>query len=147
MERVRLTLYAAVVCESIPRRLGRDASASELAIDKRLARRVANAYRTLWMSLARMGGPDAPSWSSRAARLELAGEAEPEARRLGATVRWGEFFAARRELISERRRLVAAYALDAQLPKWGGRRVGLLNDELSNLDRIQEWMDERQTRA
>lgn len=137
-ERVRLTLYAAVVCESIPRRLGKDADSKALARDKRTARMVANAYRSLWMSLARLGADPAPTWDSRATRLELARQASKEARRFGATVRWPEFLAERRADLETRRRLVAAFAIKAGLPKWGGRRVRMITDEIGNLDRIEE---------
>lgn len=136
-ERIRTTLFTAVVCESIPRRLGKDADAVSLALDKRLARKIANAYRSLWMAYAAgLGAPPAPKWTGRGERLALSREAEPELRRAGATIRWPAWLPARHDELVERRTQVAAFALGEGLSRWGSRRVRVLSDEIDNVERI-----------
>lgn len=135
-ERVRFSLYLAVVCEAIPRRLGKDADPAALALDKRIARKVANLYRSAWMSHARIGAPEAPTWSSRSERLALARDAEPAARKAGAQVKWGAWLTGRYAELETRRRVVAALAVEAGRPKWGVRRVRILNDERASIERI-----------
>lgn len=131
-ERVRRTLYMAVVCEAIPRRLGPTAVGTSLALDKRVARKVANTYRTLWRAL----GDDAPEWSSRAERLALAKGAELDARKAGAVVRWPQWLRARIEELEERRAAVAALGLSSGRVRWAVRRVRFIENELENVKRI-----------
>lgn len=137
-ERVRFTLFMAVVAEAIPRRLGRDADGAALALDKRIARMVANGYRSLWMGYAKLGRPAAPAWSSRDERVGLARDAEPAMRRAGATVIWARWFPDRADELLERRRAVAALALSKGLNKWGTRHVRILTAELENIERIAD---------
>lgn len=144
-ERVRFSLFTAVVAESIPRRLGKDADAAALAIDKRVARMVANCYRSLWMSYSRLGAPPAPTWSSRVERVGLAAKAEEGMRRAGATVRWGPWLRDRHGELDSRTREVAALAMTAGRPKWGVRRVRILTAERDNIERIAGEVVRRRT--
>jgi hypothetical protein len=131
-ERVRETLYMAIVSEAIPRRLGAEASRGMLALDKRIARKIANMYRTLWASMD--GEP--PAWSSKAERLALAADAEQPVRRMGATVRWPTWIRETADASAIRRAQAAALALAVGRPRWGTRRVRLLTSEIDNLKRI-----------
>lgn len=145
-ERVRFSLYLAVVCESIPRRLGKDADPVALALDKRIARKVANLYRSAWMAHARLGAAPAPSWTSREERLALARDAEPNARRAGAQVRWGAWLLARYGELEARRRAVASLAVAEGRSRWGVRRLRILDDERASIERIAGETRERARR-
>jgi hypothetical protein len=140
-ERIAQSLYMAVVAESIPRRLGGSVRSGTLALDKRVARKIANLYRTLWRAVD--GEP--PSWSSKAERLALAAEAPSEARRAGAVVRWPKWLKTRIEEVEQLRRAHAALALRDGRVRWGARRMRLLDQELENLKRIatETVLDER----
>lgn len=140
-ERIAQSLYLSVVAEAIPRRLGSDARSGAMALDKRVARKVANLYRTLWRAVD--GEP--PSWSSKAERMEIAREAPAEARRAGATVRWPTWLRERIAYLEERRSAVAALALRDGRVRWGARRLRLIDQELENLKRIgtETVLDER----
>lgn len=145
--RVRFSLFMAIVAEGIPRRLGRDASSPALALDKRLARKVANMYRTLWLGYAKTGWEPPPEWSTRRERLELAAGAEPAMRTAGATVQWPAWLKERKADVKTRRREVAALALHLGLLRWGSRRVGLLSQEIDSIERIAADAVERVRRA
>jgi hypothetical protein len=134
-ERIRASLYMAVVCEAVPRRLGKSADSRALAGDKRVARKIANLYRSLW---AAYDAGSAPGWSGRGDRLLLARDADGLARRAGATVRWAVWFPERIELVEERRGLAAAIALAGGMSRWGVRAIRVLDTELINLRRIRE---------
>lgn len=142
-ERIRATLYMAVVCESIPRRLGKPAEGAALATDKRIARKIANAYRSLWMVYAKLGhGIDpAPAWTNRAERLAYALDAELPDRKAGATVRWVPWFEERRAVLARRERLAAAIALRDGVSLWGVRRVRTIESEARNLARIRAELE------
>lgn len=140
-ERVQATLYLAVVAESVPRRLGRDADSQLLAIDKRIARKLANAYRSMWMAYARAGDiivPDAPVLDGREARMALAREADQDARRAGATVRWSTWFRSRREDLIERRAVASSVAVREGIYRWGVRRVRVIEQEIDNIERVAD---------
>jgi hypothetical protein len=135
-ERVQLTTWMAVVCEAIPRRLGKTADSAALALDKRIARKVGNLYRSIWAAYEEAGADPAPAWGSRAERLAWARLAPVEGRRAGATVRWAPWFEERRAVLGERRRLAAGLALKNGASRWGVRRVRLIDAERDNIDRI-----------
>lgn len=132
-DRIKFSLFMAVVCESIPRRLGKDAESSLLTIDKRIARKVANVYRSLWMALDTDSVPD---WKTKADRLTLAARAELGARRAGATVRWGAWLRTRYSDLLGLMGDVAAMALAKNRLRWGMRRIRLLDLERDNVRRI-----------
>jgi hypothetical protein len=135
-ERIQLTTWMAVVCEAIPRRLGKSADSAALALDKRIARKVGNLYRSLWAAYEEAGADPAPAWGSRAERLAYARSAPPDGRRAGATVRWAAWFEERRAVLVERRKLAAALALKNGVSRWGVTRVRLIEAELDNIERI-----------
>lgn len=133
MDRVRFSLFMALICESIPRRLGKDADAWALALDKQLARKVANCYRSLWKA---MDSSSAPAWNSRAERMSLAAAADTGQRRAGATVRWGAWLRERHEGIAQIMSRAAALAVLKNRTRWGISRVRLLEIERDNIRRI-----------
>lgn len=135
-DRVRATLWMALVVEAIPRRLGKGADGAALALDKRVARQVGNLYRSLWAAYENLGADPAPAWRGREERLRLARTAPLEARRAGAVVRWGAWFEERRADLSVRRGEAAALALKVGMSRWGVTRVRLIESELSNVERI-----------
>lgn len=132
-ERYRLALYTALVCEAIPRRLGKGGDRAALAKDKKLARRVANLYRVLWAAV----DDDPPSWYGRGDRKLLADDAPVAARKLAATIDWQEWLVDRMGLVAERRRVAAGIALREGRSRWGVVRLRLLDTEADNLARIR----------
>lgn len=140
--RIRFSLFMALVSESVPRRLGKGAQGYELAMDKRIARQVANLYRSLWQAVS---DAPAPAWNGREDRSRLAATAEHGPRRSGATVRWGGWLRNRRNEVVELRGQAAAIAVAAGRPKWGIRRVRILTYEEDNILRIaRDVLDRRQ---
>lgn len=137
-KRVQFSLLMALVAESIPRRLGTDAPSGELAADKRMARKVANVYRTTWMRLEQFGaaGMPLPDLGSREHRAGIANRAPDAARRAGATVRWAGWLAERRDEVEKKRLQTAALALSEGAVKWGWRRIRILEEEQMNLERV-----------
>jgi hypothetical protein len=135
-DRVRASLWVALVCEAIPRRLGKGADSTALALDKRIARKVGNLYRSLWAAYEELGADPAPAWRGREERLRLARSAQPEARRAGATVRWGEWFETRRADLAVRRGEAAALSLKVGMSRWGVTRVRMIESESANIERI-----------
>lgn len=132
--RLRFNLYMAIVAETIPRRLGREADNAALAADARTARRVANMYR----SLLRAGGGEDVNWTTRAERHALARKADPGMRTMGATLLWPDWLAGAIETATGRQETVAKAAkVDGKL-RWGIRRLNLLIAEIENLERIRE---------
>lgn len=146
LARIRFTMYMAITAESIPRRLGKGATGTQLALDKRIARKVANMYRQLWLSLEQPGD-SAPHWTGRDSRLALVRDAEPAMRMAGATVTWSTWLKQRKADAKERRVEVAALAMRHGLVRWGSRRVGLLTLEVNNIERIAAEAVERIRRA
>lgn len=139
--RVRFSLYMALVAEAIPRRLGRDATSDLLALDKRIARKVMNAYRVTWLRLAcvsKNGATPPPEFSSRGERSELARRCDEGPRRAGASVQWGRWLPERIEEIGERKLVAATLALHEGLVRWGWRRVAILDMEQENMERIAQ---------
>jgi hypothetical protein len=135
-DRVRASLWMALVCEAIPRRVGKGADSYALALDKRVARKVGNLYRSLWAAYEQLGADPAPAWRSREERLRLARTARPEDRRAGATVRWTAWFEERRAVLAERRGSAAALSLKVGMSRWGVTRVRLIEAEAGNIERI-----------
>lgn len=126
MARIRLSLEMALVCETLPRRLGGGASAAALALDKRVARQVQSLYLARWRALE-VGS--APSWVTSEERRALASQCGSGARQLGATVRWGNWLPERYAALGELQREAAAIAVAGGRLRWGRRYVyGLLNE-------------------
>lgn len=137
--RLRFNLTMALVAEAIPRRLGADADSAALARDKRLARRVANAYRVALMRSAQLAGGSAaaiPDLSSREARMRKARAAGNAERRVGATVRWEVWIPETVAAVESRRVEIAALGLENGTLKWSWRRVRVLDEEARNLERV-----------
>jgi hypothetical protein len=135
--RYRFNLLMALVAEAIPRRLGADADSHALARDKKLARKVANAYRVTLMRAAQLDGAVAvPDLSSREVRMRLARSAGNGERRLGATVRWEVWIPETIEDVRLRRTEIAALGLERGTVRWSWKRVRVLSEEIDNLERI-----------
>lgn len=132
-DRVKFSMYMALVAEAVPRRLGKGARDYELALDKQIARKVANLYRSVWDAIS---DASAPRWSSREERARLAATADLGPRRSGATVRWGGWLKNRHAELAELKVATAALAVAAGRPKWGVRRVRILTYEDDNIIRI-----------
>lgn len=149
MGRVRFSFFMALACESIPRRLGRDADPWALTLDNRVARKVANVYRALWLA---MDKPSAPALKSRADRIALAAKATSAQRQAGATVKWGAWLKGRYGEIGELMIRVAGIGLAVSRPRWAASRIRLLeieqedirrviNDVVGRAERLRERMD------
>lgn len=135
--RYRFNLLMALVAEAIPRRLGASADSSALARDKKLARKVANAYRVTLMRAVQLAGAAAvPELDSREARLREARTAGNGERRFGATVRWEVWIPETIEDVRLRRTEISALSLERGTVKWGWKRVRVLSEEIDNLERI-----------
>lgn len=147
--RVRFSFFMALVCEAIPRRLGRDADPWALTLDNRVARKVANVYRSIWAGLDKNS---APAWNSRAERTALAASATSAQRQAGATVKWGAWLKGRYKEIGELMVKAAALGLASKRRRWAASRVRLLeieqedirriiNDVVGRAERLRERMD------
>lgn len=115
INRISRELAVILVTLSIPRRLGADADETELAIDKKRARRVAHA-----LSKALTG------WTKRPPQVTV----DDEIRRLGAQLNWTSWQPAVTGTIEEQRRCVATYAIRSGQERWGKSAIVRLNNEL-----------------
>lgn len=135
--RYRFNLLMALVAEAIPRRIGAAADSHALALDKKLARKVANAYRVTLLRAVQLAGAAAvPEVGSREERLRVARTAGNGERRVGATVRWELWIPETLEDVRLRRTEISALSLSTGRVKWGWKRVRVLSEEIDNLERI-----------
>jgi hypothetical protein len=99
-----------------PRRLGQDASAAELARDKKLARRMRHAFLRV---LDEWGGD-----------TEMQAGPQDELRRAAAVMQWDAYVQNHQRQLEALRAGVATYAHAAGERKWGNRAVHLFTMEL-----------------
>lgn len=109
-----------------PRRLGGDASREELARDKRISRKIANAY----LVVLRFYGAGRGDWRELIKRAAQ----DDEARVAGAQVRWVDWVPERLRWLEQRIGRVAAYALKRDEMTWGNHAVFRLERERELLD-------------
>lgn len=115
VDRISRELAIIIVTGTIPRRLGTDATAEELALDKKRARRVGHALK---QSLS--------GWTKK---YKL--EADEEIRRAGAQLDWTTWLPAATTAVMVNRRLIATYAIRSQQESWGKSAIVKLNNELN----------------
>jgi hypothetical protein len=140
-------LMARYACD-VKRRLGPDATAAELSSDKKLARRIAHTYLTLWGRFVLSKHAPFPAeicpvdlhpprnWQSLYVRAAIEGEIRSAA----ATVIWPEWWEELQPRIQARRMVIASFALLNDQPSWGYRYVISLSDELHWVgDKLAAW--------
>jgi hypothetical protein len=143
-KRLAKNAYIARVAAGVPRRLGGDASGYELAADKKLSRRIAYVYYSLWTRFIRSGHAVLPldlcpvdlipprNWKS----LHTLALADDEVRRLGTTVIWNDWWEELSPRLHARRMVLASLALARGDLVWGYRVVTGMNDEI-------KWVGEK----
>lgn len=114
VERIKRALSVVIICGSIPRRLGADASPEELSLDKKRARRAAHALK---QSLH--------SWKKRPGELPLTDEVRMD----GAQLQWKSWIEAHDTNIANQLRIVSTYAITNGEEDWGKSAVVRLENE------------------
>lgn len=131
-ERVVTTALAALYASQMPRRLSEGAPRRALALDKRVSRKVAQAYLDLWSRMNRgREAPRCPSWDDG---LKLAA-LNDDARVMGAQIVWKRWLKDRARFVEKRKSKLAAFALREGLVSWGARRIQMLETEERGIDR------------
>lgn len=113
VDRLKLALAVVLITSSIPRRLGSDATAEELALDKKRARRTAHA---LQKSLA--------SWTKK---MEL--PMDDEIRAQGAQMNWTPWQEAFLSNLADQVRCVATWSVTHGEESWGKSAIVRLTNE------------------
>lgn len=138
-KRVAKSAYVARIAVDVPRRLGIEASGLELAADKKLSRRIAYVYYSLWTRFVNAEHAPLPvgvcpddlippkSWQA----LHTLALADPDYRREGATVLWEDWWAELSPRLHARRMVLASLALARNEPAWGYRMCVNLTDEIN----------------
>lgn len=128
----------------VPRRLGADASGPELSADKKLSKRIAYVYLSLWTRF--IHSPHAPlppeecpgdllpprNWKS----MYVMASSIDEVKANGSVVNWDAWWDDLRPRLVARRMVMASFALDRGMPGWGYRMVSSISDEI-------DWVDEK----
>jgi hypothetical protein len=138
-KRLAKTAGMARVATDVPRRLGGEASGAELAADKKLSRRVAYVYYSLWTRFVRAEHAPLPvetcpvdlipprTWKA----LHTLALADDEIRRAGSTVIWDEWWAELAPRLHARRMVLASLSLARGDVAWGYRMIVNLTDEIN----------------
>lgn len=116
VERIKRALSVILVCGSIPRRLGGDATPEELALDKKRARRTAHALK---QSLH--------SWRKRPGELPI----DDQVRTEGAQMKWEPWGEAHTMTLNNQLRVVSTYAITSGEEDWGKSAVVRLENEVN----------------
>lgn len=119
IERLSRALATVVVSQTIPRRLGGDATDEELALDKKRARRMA------WGIQQALRG-----WTKRPPTPEVS----DEIRRAGAQLNWKTWLESYLVDLNQQIRCVATWALTKGDESWGKSAIVKLENELKWID-------------
>jgi hypothetical protein len=147
INRLRRAAYIGAVAAEVPRRLGEGAESIDLAGDRFLSKRIANAYWTLWrrmttakhapLPVEELGENEQDLYPPDTWRLLHARAASDiEARRMGRTVLWDRWWEESKPRLLARRRAIATFAVRDDRLSWGYRVVTSINNEI-------EWVDDR----
>jgi hypothetical protein len=117
VERIQRALAVVVVAGTIPRRLGGDATADELAQDKKRCRRVSHALSN-----------SIYAWTKKRAAMP---EVEDEIRIKGAQLNWTTFKDEHVAELMVRQRLLATWAVRNEERRWGKTAIVHLENELN----------------
>lgn len=136
-KRVRIWTFAAAVAMNFPRRLGPDASADAMALDKKISKKVCHLYYMLWMQMSSQHETaEPPVWG----QWDIASE-DPQIRQLGSTVIWGNQLYKLSETAQMRIETVNEHPCPIKaVKKWQRRRLHLLRYELDGILRIQKLL-------
>jgi len=115
IERITTALTLVIVVGSIPRRLGGEATDSELALDKKRAKRVN------WVLEQSLSG-----WTKKRAKIQITAEIQRE----GAQLEWGQFIPAHLTQLNSELALVATWAIQNEETRWGRSAVVNLENEI-----------------
>lgn len=105
----------------VPRRLGPDATAAELAADKRLCRQIAHVadrMAKLW------GDPGTRNLNTHEIKMS------------GSAVIWSDWWSSHQAYLDQRRHYVATWAIKNRMIKMGNKYVSWLNQEAEEFERI-----------
>lgn len=116
IDRLRRSLSVIIICGSIPRRLGGDATPEELALDKKRARRVAHALN---QSLK--------GWTKKKTELP----ADDQIRQEGAQIIWETWGEAHLADLGTHLRILATWAVTHGEEAWGKSAVVKLENEIN----------------
>lgn len=141
-KRIVKSAYTARVAIDIPRRLGNDASGYELSADKKLSKRIAYVYFTLWTRFVLAPRATLPiercpddlippkNWKT----LHTLAYANDETRRAGTTIIWTDWWEELAPRLQARRMVVASVALNRGDTAWGYRMMVSITDEINWLN-------------
>jgi hypothetical protein len=115
IERLTSALAVIIVVESIPRRLGGNATDEELALDKKRSRRVIHALN---QSLS--------GWSKKQPKIKLT----PETERDGAQLEWEQFYPEHMTQLNSELRIVSTWSIQNDEARWGRSAVVNLENEM-----------------
>lgn len=138
-QRLRVWTYAAAIAMGFPRRLGPEATPSELSADKKISKRVCHLYHLTWGMMYNQGeATEPPPWG----KWESAQE-DARIRRAGATVLWDEKVPELIGIAVKRIEKVESVPTPIRsIRRWQRRHSHLLYYELNGLQRIAESLIE-----
>ena len=132
------TCLMAAFAEQMPRRGGSEMSARQLARDTRTSRKLKTGYWTLWRdAYQRQEAPRNPDWDA----ITALAVKDERARRGGATVLWQGWFTERLDYLTNRRVLLATWAVREGFFQWGGSRFHILTREIETVERVKAVWD------
>jgi len=142
-QRTRFWCLAAAIAIDVPRRLGPDADYRELAIDKRISRKVCHNYEVLWELFHKeVQAPPAPVWTDRSLLHQ-----DPVMVRIGSTVIWPRQIDYLIDVVLRRMTKLTEYehlARIDRMSKWYNKQGMFLEWELEALHRIKNFIAKTQ---
>lgn len=153
VEARRLARFGLQACYAaeVPRRIGGDASSAELAADKKLSKRIAYVYLTLWQRLILSQRAPLPleecpehlipptNWK----HYYLVASGVDDVRQVGSTVEWVSWWNDVRPRLEARRMMMASFSTTREEWSWGYQIIGSLTNEI---DWIQNKFDIHQAK-
>lgn len=143
-KRISNISLAARFAVEIPRRLGQDAAGRDLSADKKLSKRIAYVYLSLWqrfvfskhapLPLEECPADLAPPNNWKALHARASGD--PKIRQMGSTINWESWWNELQPRLLARRMVIATFALNRDDVRWGYRIVAGICDEI-------DWIDEK----
>lgn len=118
LARVGRTLAVVILASTLPRRLGGDAGDTELALDKRRARRVVHVLQNVWLS-----------WAGKKAGIRLP-VTDSEINREAAQLDWERFRDVHIAGVNSRARYAATWAILHDKERWGRSAIVMYENEI-----------------
>lgn len=139
LRRIAHNAMIARIAVDVPRRLGGDASGYELAADKKLSKRIAYVYYSLWTRFVRSTNATLPledcplelipprNWKA----LHVIALADSDTKREGSTVIWNDWWEELSTRLQARRMVLASLSLARSDIAWGYRMMMSITDEMN----------------